>query len=103
MSILDNKEYENYINSLDLNIKGGCNRCVHHNHKMDFIDNELKSIKSCKLNNADTLNEWWRENGKKTSKDETTNNDCFEASIHEKALTNLNNDAKKCIGYVKEI
>lgn len=96
-------EYENKINSLNLDIKGGCNRCIHHLSKMDFINDELKLVKSCKIGNNATVNEWWIDNGKKYSNDPTTtNNECFEASIHEKALTNMNNITKDLLNELNE-
>ena len=42
------KEYENRIDSLNLNITGGCNRCRH--YKSEFND-QFKLIHFVKINN----------------------------------------------------
>lgn len=103
MSTLSKEEYEHKINALNLDIKGGCNRCIYYKHDMNWNnEGDLISTKTCKMGHDNILTEWWNENGKKCSRDETTTNQCFEASIHEKALTNLNNTAKNLLDMVKK-
>ena len=92
------KEYENRIDSLNLNITGGCNRCRH--YKSEFND-QFKLIHFCKNKQRSNCESWWFENGKLSSNLPTSILQCFDATVHEKALTEMNNTAKNILESIK--
>ena len=73
----------------------GCNNCRHYDMgKMSFGGADgleiISGKRSCKIGKTDELNNWWVENGRKTT-DNSTDMTCFEETESARMLNNISN------------